>query len=159
MQEESTKIEKPWAVYSYGGGPSGIGLVVSEDSDATRIQYCEGQHYPAELWESRAVKRFDSSKEAMSYYLNTGSIFEKESHQELTHMLETFFPKAFRQEQLQILHNTLSAYITRRSQRKPKRALLPGEMEFVREVNAEIMNMPLDEVLTIKARVDAEVRE
>jgi hypothetical protein len=120
MQENIKSIEKPWAVYSWGGGPSGIGLVVSDDSGVIRIQYSEGQHYPAELWETRAVKRFGSSQEAINYYLNTGSIFEKESSNELTHMLKTFFPKALKQEQFQSLHNTLLAYKEQRSQSSPK---------------------------------------
>jgi hypothetical protein len=121
MQENIKPIEKPWAVYSFGGGPSGIGLVVSDDSDVIRIQYSEGQLYPAELWETRAVKRFDSSQEAIDHYLNTGSIFEKESPQDLTRMLKTFFPKALKQEQIQSLHDTLSAYESKqRSQSSPK---------------------------------------
>ena len=64
---ENTEIEKPWAVYSFGMGSSGIGKVIKEDW--LEILYSEDQKFFPQIWDSDYVQRFDSPIKAMAYFL------------------------------------------------------------------------------------------
>jgi hypothetical protein len=73
-KQNSKKIEKPWAVYGWYLGSWGIGKVVEEKhSNCCEIQYCEGQMYPPELWDSKWVNRFQNPLESINYFLEHNS--------------------------------------------------------------------------------------
>lgn len=60
-------MKKIWCVYRILW-PIGIGKIVRSDRYGCDILYSEGQHYPAELWDLKYVKRFDTVEEAISEY-------------------------------------------------------------------------------------------
>lgn len=86
------------------------------------IQYCEGQHYPPECWDSKWVKRFDHSTEAINYFFEHQGLVEyPNSIRDTTRRLIINFPTAMKQESLQTLHDTLVAYKNKlSSQSQPK---------------------------------------
>jgi hypothetical protein len=69
MPENTEEISKPWAVYGWFLGPWGIGKVIRDSPGSLDIRYSEGQLYPAELWDAKWVRKFDSPIKAIAYYL------------------------------------------------------------------------------------------
>ncbi|HUS50802.1 MAG TPA: hypothetical protein VMZ91_11600 [Candidatus Paceibacterota bacterium] len=70
MKENSQKIKKPWAVYSYAG-PLGIARVVKDGESFVELRYSEGQLFPLHLWSSNPsyIKRFEIVDDAIDYFL------------------------------------------------------------------------------------------
>jgi hypothetical protein len=68
MAEQNREIKKPWAVYRYLR-PSGIGKIMSEHKFSLNLLYSEGQYFPTPLWNPDYVKRFETSLEAIEYFL------------------------------------------------------------------------------------------
>jgi len=69
MSEQSTEIEKPWCVYSFGLGLSGFGKIVRDKKTCVYIRYSERQLYPSSAWEPAYVTRFNTLNEAVEYYI------------------------------------------------------------------------------------------
>ncbi|MFH1311485.1 MAG: hypothetical protein ABIH65_03715 [Nanoarchaeota archaeon] len=69
MSEQSTEIEKPWCVYSFGLGLSGFGKITKDDKIHVFIRYSESQMYPLECWDPNYVTRFRSLDDAVEYYI------------------------------------------------------------------------------------------
>ena len=101
MSEElQKKIEKPWAVY--GTCPKFIGRIINESGICLEILSIEGQLYPAWMWDSKYVERFNTSEEVINY-LNKYNC----SKSELRNILLDRFPEALRAEYLQTFHDLL----------------------------------------------------
>ncbi len=95
------KIEKPWAVY--GIDTKLIGRIVFEDRDCLHIQYTEGQRYPASMWSSKAVKRFNNPQEAIDY-LSEKYYYPQFNLRES--VLDRFY-KTIKKESIQSFHDLL----------------------------------------------------
>ncbi|VVB83508.1 Uncharacterised protein [uncultured archaeon] len=89
MTEEKTQIENPWGVYGWFLGSGDIGKIVEDSKCSCYIQYCEGQRYPAECWDSEWVHKFDNPLKAIEYFLlHNHDGFSKE--QVIEHFLRDF---------------------------------------------------------------------
>lgn len=84
-------IQKPWAVYCEDLFPVGIGLIVEDRGSVVNILYCECQQYPPECWDSHFVRRFDTSEQAIKFYLERRDDYTEEG---LIRLIKRDFPKA-----------------------------------------------------------------
>ncbi len=73
-KQNSKEIEKPWAVF--GRFFDNFGKIVEDSKNSCYIQYCEGQMYPPELWDSNRVKKFDNPLESINYFFEHNSDYE-----------------------------------------------------------------------------------
>lgn len=85
----NTLTKQPWAVYC-GFFPIGIGLVVEERENTVDILYTENQQYPAECWDSKAVRRFDTYHQAIDWYVERSD----DSRDRLVKLIQRDFPNA-----------------------------------------------------------------
>ncbi len=76
MSEESTGIEMPWGVYSFGLGPSGFGKIVSDNKTNLRIRHSEEQYPHSSSWDPNYVKRFATLEEAVEHYIENHQGFD-----------------------------------------------------------------------------------
>ena len=81
-------IKKPWVVYS-DLFPIGIGVVVNQEGKSVDILYAERQQYPAETWDTRHIKRFDTYKQAIDYFIEKTD----DSKDRLENVILRDFPK------------------------------------------------------------------
>lgn len=116
--ENKELIEKPWAVYSYGLGTSGIAKVVKEYESGLDLKYSD---YDKDWnpWESFAVKKFKTSEEAIIYHSENN--FSGLNLHEVRMVFCRDFSKTLKHEAIQNLYNTLVSYQNKlSSQSSPK---------------------------------------
>ena len=118
VENLNSKIEKPWAVYSWGLGTSGIAKVVKEYENGLDLKYSD-YNRDWNPWESFAVKRFNSSDEAILYHSKNN--FSGLTLYEVKTIFCRDFPKTLKQESIQNFYNTLVSYKNKiSSQSSPK---------------------------------------
>jgi hypothetical protein len=88
-------IEKPWEVYT-DLFPIGIGVVVGEEGRSVDILYAEGQQYLAETWRSKNIKRFETYKQAIDYFVEKTN----DSKDRLENVILRDFPKTVKRTSL-----------------------------------------------------------
>ena len=88
MERRSPVSTKPWAVCQ-DMFPLAIGLVVEDRGTHLYLLYSENQKYPAECWDSKYVRRFDTPKQATDFYV----VRSNETKEELTDLIQKAFSK------------------------------------------------------------------